>query len=232
MLWKLCWNAGADLEALSDVSEGRRFVLHRHRDGQGAHWDLRLEQDGYLMGWRIEGDSLEAETLALEKSPHEVLWLERDGDAVREDEGRYAWLCRDADGGELELRGRSGVRRVSVRRAAGLSARSIEALGACLRAHGVAEEGAAALIEDGLRARQRAVSRLCGLGRELDGRSFSDDLWKKSLQGLSLREIEAHLAPYEARFDAKYPPQATSRPEALSEEAGSDGERVLALLRG
>lgn len=230
MLWKLCWEDGeSGCEAPED---GRRYVLHRHRDEGGAHWDLRLEQDGYLMGWRIEGERLDGESLATEKGPHAVGWLEQDGDAVREDEGRYVWLRRDGHGGELVLQGRTGIRRIRVSRFRGLGARSIEALCGCLKQHGVEEGAATGLIEDGVRARQRAVARLYGLGRELDGRGFDEGLWKRSLEGLSLREIERHLELFEARFDAKYPPQPVSRPEALPEERMECGERVLALLRG
>lgn len=232
MLWKLCWHDAEADAPLGDPENGRRYVLHRHRDGRGAHWDLRLEQDGYLMGWRIEAEGLGGECLASEKGPHSMSWLEQDGDAVREDEGRYVWLHRDERGGELALQGRLGARRLRVSSFPGLGARSIEALCGCLKRHGVDEASAAGLIEDGIRARHRAMARLCGLGRELDGRGFDEGLWKKSLPGLSLREIERHLEPFEARFDAKYPPQPVSRPETLPEGKTGHGERVLELLRG
>ena len=58
----------AEERAVPDEAHGR-FVLHRHHDEGGAHLDLRLEQDGYLMGWRIDGISLEGAPWATEKAP-------------------------------------------------------------------------------------------------------------------------------------------------------------------
>ena len=73
MFWKvICEERGA----VPDVEQSNgRFVLHRHVDAMGPHLDLRLEQDGYLVGWRIEGDSLDGEPWATRKSPHRVSWL-------------------------------------------------------------------------------------------------------------------------------------------------------------
>jgi len=57
-------------------------------------------------------------------------------------------------------------------------------------------------------------------------------VWRKTLGGLSLREIHRHLEAYEVRFDQKNPPQPVSRPEPLSEdEVVSYSDRVMAILR-
>ncbi len=231
MFWQLEWMGAAPDSGSETRGDGPRFVLHRHRDTLGPHWDLRLEQTGYLQGWRIEGAALEGVCRAMEKQPHPVEWLTRDGDAVREDEGVYAWVSREEDGGELLLRGRAGTRRVLVRRMPSLRGETMESVRAMLQAHALDEALAGALIEDGVRARQRSVARLCGLGRELDGRGFDEALWRRSLEGLSLRDIERHLEVFETRFDGKYPPQPVSRPEALGPEEGARGDRVLEFLR-
>ena len=65
MIWKItCEQAD---ESVAEETVAGRFVLHRHRDEWGAHLDLRLEQDGYLLGWRIDGTDLEAEPWATRK---------------------------------------------------------------------------------------------------------------------------------------------------------------------
>lgn len=225
--------ATADAEArwATAAADARRFVLHRHRDAAGPHLDLRLEQDGYLLGYRIDGDALEDAPWATEKAPHPTRWLAQDGDALREDAGHYHWLTRNDEGGALLLRGEHGYRQLRVQRRTALSARCARALCDTMRALDCREEDLATLAGDGIQARRRAIARFCGLGRELDGAAFDDAVWRRSLAGLSLDEIHQHLRAYEVRFDAKYPPQPVSRPEALPVENTSDGAaRALAIL--
>ncbi|MDX9972713.1 MAG: hypothetical protein RBU21_06980 [FCB group bacterium] len=209
-----------------------RFVLHRHRDADGPHYDLRLEQEGYLLGWRIDGDALEGQPWATEKMPHPAQWLEQDGEAARADEGLYAWVERDADRRELILWGRQGDRTVRFTRETGLPPLAQRDIRRTLEEAGAAPARAAQLVADGLTARRRASERLCGLGRELDGEAFDEALWRKSIEGLSLDEIHAQLRAYELRFDLKYPPQPVSQPEPLSPE-GETGRAadVLSILR-
>lgn len=216
-------------------AKARRFVLHRHHDAFGPHLDLRLEQDGHLLGWRIDGATLAEGAWATEKAPHPPRWLEQDGEAQREDAGRYVWLSRDAEGGALLLRGARGTRRVAVRRRDTLPPRAARALLGAMRAGGHAPEALAGLARDGALARERAIQRLMGLGRELDGAGFAPETWRRTLDPLDLAGIHGHLRAFEARFDAKYPPRPVSRPEALPEEApaaGPGAARALAILRG
>lgn len=234
MFWKL---DAVDVEAENALAEGKapeagRFVLHRHTDAAGPHLDLRLEQDGYLLGWRIDGLRLEDGPWATEKAPHPTRWLEQDGEAVREDAGVYAWITRDEEHCEVELRGQTGARRIRVKREAGLPARCVGAICDALRTHEAAPDQAARLIADGVTARKRAIERFCGLGRELDGRAFDEAVWRKTLGTLSLREIHSHLEALEVRFDRKYPPAPVSRPEPLPEEQ-PDGswQRAVGILR-
>ena len=233
MFWRVeCEEVAARNETGAERWDGR-FVLHRHHDGDGPHLDLRLEYADCLAGWRIDGGTLEGEPWATEKGPHPVHWLDHDGDAVREDAGTYAWIERDADRGVLVLQGRAKAFRLRMSRVRGLApgtARAVcEALGAC----GANDVDAGRLILDGVSARQIAVERLCGLGRELDGAVFDEAVWRKTLRGLSLDEIHRQLHAYEVRFDRKYPPQSVSRPERLPEdkEEGRAGA-AMAILRG
>lgn len=232
MYWKLRCQEQRD-ETAAGPMEGR-FVLHRHRDAQGPHLDLRLEQDGYCLGWRVDAEALDGEAWAAEKSPHPAHWLEADGDAVREDGGAYRWTQRDARGGVLELHGRDGVQRLRVERVAGLPAACVRAICDTLAASDCAPHSAAPLIADGLEARRRAMARFVGLGRELDGAGFDEAVWRKTLEPLSLREVFSHLEALEARFDRKYPPEPVSRPERLPEERedGAGAERALEILWG
>ena len=228
MFWKIEVLDGAE-KTRGDAAPDGRYVLHRHHDAAGEHLDLRLEADGYLVGYRIGGVTLEDGAWATEKMPHPLAWLEQDRDAVREEAGTYAWRYRGEDCRELELHGPAGARVLRVSLESGLDAGSARAIAEALRGEQTAPARAAALIRDGAVARRRAVERFCGLGRELDGRAFDEPVWRKTLEPLALEEIQQHLQGYEVRFDAKYPPEPTSVPEPLEDD---DGARVLALARG
>jgi hypothetical protein len=233
MLWTLRFEPANG--PIADAPPEGRFVVQRHRDQAGPHLDLRLEQPGgYLLGWRIDAPSLEGETFASEKAPHPLSWLEQDGDSIREDAGAYRWLEHDGNGGRLLLDGARGRRVVNVARGQAVSALDVRAIQQTADRLSVRMGDAARLMEDGATARARAIERFCGLGRELDGASFDEALWRKTLRDLPLAELQSHLRGYEVRFDAKYPPQPVSQPAPLDEEesaAGASG-RVLALLRG
>jgi hypothetical protein len=209
-----------------------RFVLHRHRDAAGPHLDLRLEQDGFLLGWRIDGSSLSGGCWATEKPPHPLYWLEQDGEAVRMDEGAYTWVRRDAGERELMLHGRGGTTFLRVHRERGMRVSAVRELCATLNEHGLTSCQAAGLVADGVVARRRAIERFCGLGRELDGAAFDAAVWRKTLAPLSLQEIQSHLQGFEVRFDRKYPPQPVSRPEPLPEESvPANAARAMAILK-
>ncbi|HNR29713.1 MAG TPA: hypothetical protein PKI11_02390 [Candidatus Hydrogenedentes bacterium] len=229
------WNLECEQTDAVDLAPEQfagRFVLHRHHDEEGPHLDLRLEQDGYLLGWRIDGAALDGDCTAREKAPHPVSWLDRDGDAVREDAGLYAWIERNAEGGRVILRGTTGDRVVRVTRVAGLPAAAERAVCEALRESGLSADAAGRLIRDGVTARRRAVARFRGLGRELDGNVFDEAVWRRTLDGCSLDEIHAHLRAYEFRFDEKYPPQPVSRPAPLDEETAAGArDRAFAIVR-
>ncbi len=234
------WNVIAEPCGAAEAAERSdgRFVLHRHHDANGPHLDLRLEQDGYLVGWRIDGTSLESKPWATEKAPHPTQWLDQDGDAQRVDAGLYMWVERGADRRVLLLNGREGAVQVRVERTEGLPARTVRAIREAARSCGVELEDAGRLVVDGVTARRRAIERLCGLGRELDGSTFDEGVWRKALAGLSLDDIHAHLRAYEVRFDAKYPPSPVSRPETLPDaNEGEDSplgrtQQAMAIMRG
>jgi hypothetical protein len=233
MYWNLTVEEqGVEASAVPPSWDGR-FVLQRHHDTVGPHLDLRLEQEGYLLGWRVEGCALSGQCWATEKTPHPPHWLECDGESVREDSGVYAWLDRDADGGLLLLSGaRTGLRGIRVRREPGLPISAVRSVAAALAVCGAEPADAGALIGDGVAARRRAIGRLCGLARELDGSAFDEEVTRKTLKSLTLEEIHAQLRAYEVRFDQKYPPQPVSRPERLPGEQGEDrADAAMAIVR-
>lgn len=230
MFWKLNSEEGpASLAAAGLASEGR-YVLQRHRDELGEHLDLRLEQDGYLLGWRVGGTALDV-VWATEKAPHPLAWLDEQGGASEIESGRYAWEKRTTDSGTLLLESEEACRRVRVQRAAHIDPEQVRAIAEALDAESITFGDAAKLVRDGLTARRRSIERLCGLGRELDGAAFDDALWRKSLAVLDLDEIHSQLRSFEARFDAKYPARPVSRPEALDDasEAGRFNEAFSIL---
>lgn len=231
MLWTLRFEPATD--AVPQRPAEGRYVIQRHHDAAGPHLDLRLEQPGgFLLGWRIDADALDGETPATEKSPHPLAWLDQDGDTVREDAGNYRWLERDDTGGRILLEGTRGRRVVHVSRGEVVSAAAVRAVQDAASRLNIALADAPRLMEDGATARNRAIERFCGLGRELDGNGFDEALWRKTLRALPLSELQAHLRGHEIRFDAKYPPQPVSRPADLDEDTPrSNSERVLALLR-
>jgi len=215
MFWKVICEKRETVPEVEQIDG--RFVLHRHVDALGPHLDLRLEQNGCLVGWRIEGDSLDGEPWATKKAPHPVSWLERDGDALQVDAGVYTWQACDADRRVVVLRGGDGVRQLRIEHELTAPVSMVRAVWEAIRETGARPEEAGRLIVDGAQARRRAVERLCGLGRELDGTAFDDGVWRRVLSGLGLDEIHSHLRAFEVRFDQKYPPSPVSRPERLSE---------------
>ncbi len=232
MLHRLQCERGGETRAGTE-GELRRFVLHRHRDGGGAHLDLRLEQDGYLMGYRIDGPTLEGTRWATVKAPHPTTWLTQDGEAVREDEGTYFWDSGGGHEGVLVLCGARDTVCIWVDPVDDVSAGDVAALRAAAETMGLGLGDLVALAEDGKTARDRAVARYCGLGRELDGESFDDGLWRRTLAGERLGVVQQYLHGLELRFDRKYPPLPVSQPVALEEEAcgGEDSLRALSILR-
>lgn len=232
MLWNL--RPEAPSAAPPDAPAEGRFVLQRHHDSGGPHLDLRLEQPGgFLLGWRIDAVDLDGDCAATEKSPHPLDWLDQDGDSQRVDAGGYRWLERDDHGGRLLLHGARGSTVVQVARGVAVSPAAVRTMCDTATRLGVSLDALANLAEDGVAARTRLVERLCGLGRELDGETFDEALWRDTLRGCSLAELQAHLRGYEVRFDAKYPPRPVSRPAPLDDAAEQHpAERALALLRG
>lgn len=232
MFWKLTWEEQVHEADLMPAASDGRFVLHRHRDHAGPHLDLRLEQGEWLVGWRIDATSLDNEPWATEKAPHPLSWLEQDGDAAREDAGRYAWLEYGPSRRRVRLEGRNQMRVLRAEREDGLAPAVVRAICAVLAETDVSPENAPRMMADGATARQRATERFCGLGRELDGVAFDDVLWRKALSRLTLDEIHTFLRAYEVRFDQKYPPRPVSEPETLPEGSREDRtEAALTILR-
>lgn len=216
MYWSL---RGSRVDGAEDFSGQGRFVVHRHCDAQGAHIDLRLERDGHLEGFRVDGVSLEGETWATAKAPHPTRWLDQDGDAIRLDSGEYRWDSFDGESGTLLLQGEGGRMRLDVAREAGISASVAREIREAVREHGVSARDAVDLIRDGVTARRHATERLCGLGVLLDGEAFDDGLWRKTVDGLRLDEIHQQLRGFELRFDRMFPSVPVSQPETLNDEA-------------
>lgn len=231
MYWKLMCEHAPD-DAQDTAPTHGRFVVHRHHDALGPHLDLRLELEGCLAGFRIDAAALEGECWATEKAPHPLTWLDRDGDAVREDSGTYVRETFGEDELRIVLRGRRGTRVLRAVREQRLGPKAAGDICAALDEHGQDASQAAQLISDGIAARRRAIGRLCGLARELDGAAFDEDVCRRSAEHLTLDEIHAQLRPYENRFDAKYPPAPVSRPSVLPDASGKNARPdALAILR-
>lgn len=202
-----------------------RFVLHRHTDARGPHLDLRVEDGhGRLRGWRIAADDLAPGADAEAKRPHPAAWLDEDGAALRLDDGRCVAESVAEDRVTVLLCGRAETRRVALRAETPLPAGCARALAEAAREHRLAPETLAGLVRDGVEARDRAVARLCALGRELDGPSFDARAWRDLMAPLGLPEIRAHLAGFEARLDRLHPPEPVSRPEPLARDAEHPAE--------
>jgi hypothetical protein len=148
---------------------------------------------------------------------------------TRIDAGEYAVEAWGRDGGAIVLRGADRhVTRFTIAPAPELPVAAARAIATALHVREIAPADAPALLADGLAARSRAIQRLCGLGRELDGDAFEENLWRKTLHGLSLDEIHRQLRAFEVRFDQKFPSLAVSRPETEGETPRSREAMTIA----
>lgn len=232
MYWKIiCESVEKDWVEPSGKTAGR-FVLHKHRDDDGEHLDLRLEHGDHLVGWRIASTSLDAESWATEKQPHPTRWLTDVCEAERLDWGEYSWETFEPGEKRLRLFGQDCSRLLRVEPLRALTSDEVRDVVEALEHWEARPSEAARLIGDGVTARKRAVERLCGLGRELDGDSFDVTLWRRAIAGLNLDEIHGHLRAFEHRFDLKYPPQPVTQPEPLPDEENEErASAALSILR-
>ena len=232
MYWKITALPHTKSRPEQEQAPAGRFVLQRHHDGAGPHWDLRLEQAGHLAGWRLEQPLSEDAGWAVEKGPHPMRWLEHDGETAREDAGLYTVITWSKDARELLLEGRNGAFILRAERKAFLPAETARALQDAMNELAVAPGALASVLRDGVTARRRVIERFCGLGRELDGTAFDEAIWRRTLETLTLDELNAHLRAYEVRFDHKYPPSPTSYPETLPEsEHGPRTNHAMGIVR-
>jgi hypothetical protein len=232
MYWTLATTKVEETFEQRGLRAAGRFVLHRHVDAMGEHLDLRIETEEALHGWRIDATELGDAVWATEKRAHPKRWLEDAGDARTVDAGRYAIESESAEEMVFVVDGRLGRTRVRAARIAEVPASTLGEVIASLKASEATLSDAARLIEDGAAARTRAIARLCGLGRELDGAAFDETIWRKMLRGLRLDEIHAQLRAFEVRFDQRYPAEPVSRPERLEEESADWDSRAMEILRG
>lgn len=219
---------------VSDPLEDGRYILHRHSDAQGPHRDLRIEEDGVLRGWRITEDG-DGAMMAVEKAAHPVHWLNPEsGKAagmVCEERGTYAWVERSPMRAVIRLQGSGGSKTIEINALEELAPCTVHGLRAFMAENRVKEPALSGLLRDGLSARRRAMYRLAGLARELDGEAFDAALWERMAREMTLDELHAHLRCYETRFDAKYPPRPVSQPEPLEAVEGQTAPAVLDILR-
>jgi len=229
MIWRMKTEAPCASLKCGGSPEGR-FIVHRHRDAAGVHLDLRLEAGDHLLGWRIDGDELENGALATEKPPHPLRWLEEDDEAERVDSGSFSVLRNGPDEKTVLLHGERNAYCVALCRETDVTPAALRSLLDAALEAGCSLGDLGQLVADGAVARKRAIARLCGLGRELDGHAFDEAGTRHMMRALSLDEIHRQLRAYEVRFDQKYPPRPVSRPEALDE--GAEGhQRAMEILK-
>lgn len=232
MYWNLTVTTADQESSSRESAPSGRFVLQRHHDDAGPHWDLRIEQSGHLVGWRLERPLYEKSGWALEKGPHPMRWLEHDGEAIREDAGLYTVITWSKERRELLIEGRNGAHTLRAERMPFFPPETARAVQKTLDELSVDASAVAGVLRDGVTARRRAIERFCGLGRELDGSAFDETVWRRTLATLTLDELTAHLRTYEVRFDHKYPPSPTSHPEALPEsDHGAWTNRAMGIVR-
>lgn len=198
-------------------SEGR-FVLHTHKDKQGAHLDLRIEQKGYLLGWRIDDTELRSELWGTEKLPHDPSWLNMENAEDEKHSGDYRWFSQGDGNGYLNLRLKDNQQYTyRVERWGGFSIRFQRALWQNMRKWQLSPSQVLSLIEDGITAREYAVRRMCGLGKFIEGDTFDASQWEKVMSKCSLNEIYTNLRKWENRLERQTPPQRLSQPEKVDE---------------
>jgi len=218
-----------------------QYLVHRHDGTGGTYLDLHIERPGGSVArWTMGVNGLDrlsaGEEAVCTLNPEDSMRL-ADQDTpeyAMVDEGTYTDKGEAAGRRRLVFRGRVldgeyEFRVVCDDNVVGVLADAIrEEPDTLLTPESVKEFIAAA--RDGRVARGRAVERLCGLGRELDGDAFDDRLWRRMLDGLSLAEMYRQTARLERRFDEKYPPRSVSRSTSLPEEHSDRRETVAAIL--
>ncbi len=217
------------------------YFMHRHEDAGAVYIDLHIERPGCgVARWRMAVDVIDrlsaGEEVVCTLNPQDSMRsLDRDApEYTVVDEGTYADAGQAGGRHRLVFSGRVLDGEFEFRAVcddstvAALAEAIREEPGAMLGPERVEEFVAAA--RDGRVARRRAVERLCGLGRELDGDAFDAQLWRRMLDGLSLSEIHRQTAKFERRFDEKYPPQPVSRSASLPEEDSDRRKIVTAIL--
>jgi len=218
-----------------------KYLVHRHEDTGGVYLDLHIERPGGSVArWTMGVDILDrlsaGEEVVCTLNPEDSMRLaEQDiSEYAMVDEGTYTDKGEGDGRRRLVFRGQVLDGEYEFRAVcddsvvAALAEAVREEPDALLTPESVKEFIAAA--RDGRVARGRAVERLCGLGRELDGDAFDDRLWRRMLDGLSLTEIHRQTTGLERRFDEKYPPRSVSRSASLPEEHSDRRETVAAIL--
>jgi len=217
------------------------YLMHRHEGAGGVYLDLHIERPGCgVARWRMGVDVLErlsaGEEVVCTLNPEDSMRLaEHDTpEHATVDEGTYVDQGEAEDRRRLVFRGRVLDGEYEFR--AVCDDNVVTALAEAIREEPdgpLTPESVEEFIvaaRDGRIARGRAVERLCGLGRELDGDAFDDRLWRRMLDGLSLAEIHRQTARLERRFDEKYPPRPVSRSASLPQEDSDRRETVAAIL--
>lgn len=206
----------SELSELEPFHSEGRFVLHRHRDKYGDHLDLRIEQDGYLLGWRLEAQELGEVMWGTEKLPHHPAWLEEKNGVEVVLTGKYRWHSHDENSGYLILyddQNTTPVRTYRIDRWRGLPLSIQQKIARCVQQHGIRWGQLAGLIEDGLTARKQAIHRLRGLVQFLDGESLDDSHWIQLLEQASLHEIHRYLHQWSVRAEMQQPPPRLTKPD-------------------
>ena len=235
MLWTLESMEPVDTEP-ADGWAGQ-WVLHRHRDTDGPHLDLRLETGGILGGLRIDGEALNPGVRAIEKAPHPLDWLTTDGPAQADGRGQWGWDTRKPERRILILDDGADRYRLVWRRLPPLPPDAHARLSEWCREHRLAPAELPGLCADGLRARQAALARCQGLAALIEGDRFDPNAWQILLEPLDLEALNRRLEALEAQLDRLHPPIPwTCPPDGPADPPASADPRALAraiaLLRG
>lgn len=214
-----------------------RFIVQRHQDNLGVHIDIRLEHEGYLTGWRIDGVSELADEMWGEaKLPHNPNLL-YDANLPEIERGIYQWYLEDGEIGILELVSTSEDCKVfRVEKCCGVPLSVQRKLIEICSGYGLKWDEVSSLIGDGLKAREWMITKICGMAQYLDDQAFVQDDYVEYLKNRSFEELKESLIIWEKRLSLKKPVERVTKPINVEQEINSSSNyllnKVLELVGG
>ena len=231
MIYKFKINPNEDLERCTIISSGQ-YIIHAYTKHSDKYLDLRLNCGDYLSGWRIYGyGELACEMWGEPKLPHNPGVLE-DSNFTCIDRGIFKWYANSEKDWLLELESESGQTKVyTVERHWGLPANIQSAIITLTEEKGYSPEEVLTLLNEGLQAREWVITKICGIGKYIEGEAFCEQAWRDVLKKKPFHELRECLTSWQKRLHPDGSSIRLTKPSKLNEVSGEDPETLNKLLQ-